>query len=116
VPIHYDARGLPLTVDFNDIVVKQLQGSAKFRRAYLRESVSCMLSGDLVTGKSLLRKYINGTVGFIALGKALKKDSKTLMRMFSKVGNPTVRNFFEAVAYLQKIEGTVLEVVDKKAA
>jgi hypothetical protein len=30
--------------------------------------------------------------------------------MLSPAGNPQARNLFEMVAYLQKIEGTVLEV------
>jgi hypothetical protein len=36
--------------------------------------------------------------------------------MFSPTGNPQAKNLFEIVAYLQKIEGTVLEVVVKRAA
>lgn len=83
--------------------------------ALLREAVCCMLAGDLETGKSVLRKYINGTVGFVQLGADLGRSPKVLMRMFSPTGNPQARNLFET-AYLQKIEGTVLEVVDKTAA
>ncbi len=116
MPVTYDRKGRPLTVDFNDTLMERLQNSSVFRRAYLNEALGCMLADDLAVGKSLLRKYINATVGFIALGNALGRDSKTLMRMFSASGNPTVRNFFEIVAYLQKQEGTVLEVVDRKAA
>ena len=37
------------------------------------------------------------------------------MRMFSAKGNPQARNLFEIVAYLQKAEGTVLEVVERAA-
>jgi hypothetical protein len=107
---------MPLTKSFNDTVKVQLQRSAGFRRALLREAVSSMLSGDLDTGKSVLRKYINGTVGFARLGAELGRSPKVLMRMFSPSGNPQARNLFEIVAYLQKIEGTVLEVVAKKAA
>jgi hypothetical protein len=58
----------------------------------------------------VLREYINGTVGFIALGEALSKSPKSLMRMLSPGGNPHARNLFEMVAYLQKAEGAVLEV------
>jgi len=64
----------------------------------------------LETAKSVLREYINGTLGFIALGQALSKSPKSLMRMLSPEGNPQARNLFEMVAYLQKVEGTVLEV------
>jgi hypothetical protein len=40
------------------------------------------------------------------------------MRMLSPTGNPQARNLFDIVAYLQKIEGTVLEVraIDANAA
>jgi hypothetical protein len=30
----------------------------------LREGVACLLSGDLDTGKAILRDYINATIGF----------------------------------------------------
>jgi DNA-binding phage protein len=107
---------MPLTKDFNETIKEQLQKSEEFRRALLREAVGCMISGDLETGKSVLRKYINGTVGFIKLGDELGRSPKTLMRMFSATGNPQARNLFEIVAYLQKVEGTVLEVVERAAA
>ncbi|HWZ50837.1 MAG TPA: hypothetical protein VNW54_05175, partial [Granulicella sp.] len=79
------------------------------------EAVGNMVAGDLETAKWVLREYINGTLGFIALGEALSKSPKSLMRMLSPVGNPQARNLFEMVAYLQKIEGTVLEVHAKDA-
>ena len=107
---------MPLTKSFNETIKARLQKSEGFRRALLREAVSAMLSGDLETGKSVLRKYINGTVGFTKLGAELGKSPKVLMRMLSAVGNPQARNLFEIVAYLQKHEGTVLEVVDRTAA
>jgi hypothetical protein len=74
-----------------------------------------MISGDLETGKSVLRKYINGTIGFVQLGVDLRRSPKTLMRMFSPSGNPQARNLFEIVAHLQKVEGTILKVVDRAA-
>ena len=51
-----------------------------------------------------------------ASGRALEKSPKGLMRMLSAEGNPQARNLFEMVAYLQKIEGTVLEVHATAAA
>jgi hypothetical protein len=106
---------MPLTKDFNETVKEQLQRSAAFRRALLKEAVGCMIAGDLDTGKSVLRKYINGTIGFVKLGQSLHRSPKVLMRMFSEAGNPQAKNLFEIVAYLQKIEGTVLEVVSRAA-
>jgi hypothetical protein len=107
---------MPLTKSFNETVKAQLEKSGEFRRALLREAVGCMLAGDLDTGKSLLRKYINGTVGFVRLGAELGRSPKVLMRMVSPTGNPQARNLFEIVAHLQKCEGTVLEVVARTAA
>jgi len=106
---------MPLTKDFNQTIRVHLQESEEFRRALLREAITCMISGDVETGKSVLRKYINGTVGFVKLGADLGRSPKALMRMFSATGNPQAKNLFEIVAYLQKIEGTVLEVVDRAA-
>ncbi len=106
---------MPLTKSFNETVKSKLQQSEAFRRALLREAVACMISGDVETGKSVLRKYINGTIGFVKLGADLGRSPKVLMRMFSTSGNPQAKNLFEIVAYLQKIEGTKLEVVDRAA-
>ena len=107
---------MALTKSFNDTVKARLERSEGFRRAMLREAVGCMISGDVETGKATLRKYINGTIGFVQLGADLGRSPKVLMRMFGPTGNPQAKNLFEIVAYLQKLEGTVLEVIDRKAA
>ncbi len=106
---------MPLTRDFNETIKEHLQKSEEFRRALLREAIGCMIEGDVDTGKSVLRKYINGTIGFPKLGEALGRSPKVLMRMLSAKGNPQAKNLFEIVAYLQKVEGTVLEVVERAA-
>ncbi len=95
---------------FSETVKKDLGTSAEFRGALLSEAVACMVSGDVETGKIVLREYVNGTVGFLKLGAALGRSPKSLMRMLSPQGNPQARNLFEMVAYLQKVEGTVLEI------
>jgi hypothetical protein len=104
-----------LTKSFNETVKSRIQKSEGFRRALLREAVGAMIAGDLETGKSILRKYINGTIGFVKLGEELGRSPKVLMRMLGSSGNPQARNLFEIVAYLQRVEGTRLEVVDRAA-
>jgi D-alanyl-D-alanine carboxypeptidase len=106
---------MALAKSFEETVKAKLQGNAKFRKALLREAVSAMIAGDVETGKSLLRKYVNGTVGFVKLGADLGRSPKVLMRMLSQSGNPQAKGLFEMVAYLQKREGTVLEVVESAA-
>jgi hypothetical protein len=103
------------TRKFSDTVKADLAQSTEFRRALLSEALACMAAGDVATGKVVLREYINGTVGFPKLGAALGRSPKSLMRMLSPTGNPQARNLFEMIAYLQKIEGTVLEVRARKA-
>lgn len=107
---------MPNTRRFSDTVRADLENSVEFRRALLSEAVTCMVSGDVETGKIVLREYVNGTVGFLKLGAAIGRSPKSLMRMLSPAGNPQARNLFEMIAYLQKIEGTVLEVRASKAA
>jgi hypothetical protein len=106
---------MPLTRSFRETIQEQL-ADQEFRREFLREAVANMVAGDLETAKSVLREYINGTVGFIALGKALSKSPKSLMRMLSPQGNPHARNLFEMVVHLQRVEGAVLEVKITPAA
>ncbi|HXJ97176.1 MAG TPA: transcriptional regulator [Terriglobia bacterium] len=98
------------TRKFSDTIKADLENNADFRRALLSEAVACMVSGDVETGKVVLREYVNGTVGFLKLGAALGRSPKSLMRMLGPAGNPQARNLFEMIAYLQKVEGTVLEV------
>ena len=106
----------PLTRKHSETVKADLQSSKGFRRALLAEAVGSIVEGDVDTGKAVLREYINGTLGFVALGDAIGKSPKSVMRMLSRQGNPQVRNLFEIVLHLQKIEGAVLQVRAVSAA
>ena len=53
-----------------------LGSDPEFRRALLKESVDCLLEGDMDIGKALLRDYINATIGFEALGRLTGKVAK----------------------------------------
>ena len=101
---------MPLTRDFKVTVRERLQRDPSFREALLEEAVDCLLSGDVETGKSLLRDHVNATIGFIELGGLTDKSPKSLMRMLSPTGNPHARNLFEIIGRLQEREGVRLEV------
>ena len=75
-----------------------------------RKGSSRLLSGDVETGKAVLRDYINATIGFQALGGLTEKSPKSLMRMFGPKGNPQARNLFRIIGFLQKQEGLRLKV------
>jgi hypothetical protein len=57
-----------------------------FREAMLKEDVDAMLAGDVETGKSILRDYINAAVGFGGLSEVTHRPAKSLMRIFSPKG------------------------------
>lgn len=100
---------MPLTREFKDTVQARAAKDPAFREALFQEAVEAMLSGDVDTGKSVLRDYINATVGFEELSGVTHKPVKSLMRMFSPTGNPTAKNLFDVIAFLQKREGISLE-------
>ena len=100
-----EAEQIILTRDFRETVQARAKRDAAFRKALLKEAIDCMLAGNVDTGKTVLRDYINATVGFTVLGVVTNKSPKSLMRMLGPEGNPQARNLFEIVAYLQKSEG-----------
>jgi hypothetical protein len=98
------------TKSFKDLVQRQVKTDKKFAEALLREGVDAMLSGDVDTGKTILRDYIKATVGFEELGRATGAPSKSLIRMFGPRGNPQAKNLFNVIGYLQKRAGVRLRV------
>ncbi len=90
------------TKSFKDLVQQHVKNDAKFSDALLREGIDAMLSGDLETGKTILRDYIKATVGFEKLGAATGAPPKSLIRMFGPRGNPQAKNLFNVISYLQK--------------
>lgn len=107
-----------LTRDFKETLAARVKSDARYRRALLAESVETLLEGDLKTGKSLLRDYINATIGFEKLARIIGKDSKSIHRMLGSKGNPTAENIFSIVKALQDTEKISLHVKPntKKAA
>lgn len=101
---------MPLTRSFKETVKARINHDEEFRNALLREGVECLLSGEVDTGKAVLRDYINATIGFENLGKATDTSPKSLMRMFSSKGNPQAKNLFAVIALLQAQSGIHLEV------
>lgn len=101
---------MPLTRNFKDTIKARLDRDPAFRDELLREGIECFLQGDIETGKSILRNFINATVGFQKLGKATNTQPKSLMRMFSETGNPRAGNLFAVISHLQSENGIRLSV------
>jgi DNA-binding phage protein len=98
------------TKSFKPLVQRHVKNNKKSAEALLREGVDAMLSGDVETGKIILRDYIKATVGFEKLGAATGAPPKSLIRMFGPRGNPQAKNLFSVIGYLQKRAGMRLHV------
>ena len=101
---------MPLTRDFRVTLRERLDHDPGFREALLEEGVQCLLAGEVDLGKSVLRDYVNATIGFRELGGLTAKSPKSLMRMLGPNGNPQARNLFEIIRCLQEREGLHLKV------
>lgn len=101
---------MALTRGFKETVMARVKADPNFGKALLKEGIETMLSGDVDTGKSILRDYIKATVGFEQLGAETSSSPKSLIRMFGPNGNPQVRNLFCVISYLQRHAGISLHV------
>ncbi len=101
---------MALTRDFKQTIQARVQRDPAFREELLKEGIECLLSGDVATGKAVLRDYINATIGFDELGSLTHKSPKSLMRMLGSRGNPQARNLFEIIRHLQHREGLHFEL------
>ena len=95
---------------FKELVQRRVTQDPEFATALLREGIDTMLTGDVDTGKAILRDYIKATVGFEKLGEATATPPKSLIRMFSPRGNPQARNLFGIIGYLQRQAGVELHI------
>jgi hypothetical protein len=102
---------MPLTRDFKETIMADLQRDRAFRAAYLAEAIGCMHGGEFAVGKRMLRNYINGTVGFEELSKAVGSPAKSLMRMLSDTSNPHADKLFGILSHLQAKDRLKVQMV-----
>ncbi len=93
---------MALTRHFKETIVSRVKSEPAFARALLEEAVSLLLNGDPETAKLILRDLVNATIGFEALAGDLHKPSKSLHRMLSLAGNPTMENLSAILVAIKK--------------
>ncbi len=101
---------MPLTRSFKETVQARARAEPAFRQALLAEAIEALLQGEVAVGKSVLRDYINATIGFETLAAAVGTQPKSLMRMFGPQGNPTTSNLMSVIAHLQRMSGVSVHV------
>ena len=101
---------MALTRHFIETIKDRAETDPEFRIGLLTEAAECFLNGEVAVGKTLLRDYVNATVGFQKLGKLVDKKPESLMRMLSDKGNPRVDNLSRLIGTLLQHEGIGLHV------
>ncbi len=101
---------MPLTHDFKETIRARAQSETDFRQALLREAVECVINGDLAVGKSVLRDYVNATVGFQDLAKQTQIPAKSLMRMLGPKGSPSAANLSRILTACRRRKASIFEL------
>ena len=83
---------MTLTRDFKQTVVERVGRDPDFAKALLDEAATLFLSGEPDAARLILRDLVNATVGFESLAEMTHKPSKSLHRMLSRKGNPSMDN------------------------
>lgn len=93
---------MALTRDYKETIRERAERDPKFTVSLMNEAVSAFLDGDAETARIILRELVNSTIGFELLSKELNKSSKSVHRMLSRKGNPTMDNLTGILTILQK--------------
>lgn len=104
---------MTLSRDFKHTVVERVQREPAFAKAMLDEAATLFLNGEPDTARLILRDLVNATVGFETLARKTNKPSKSLHRMLSSSGNPSMDNLaaiFGAVRKSLKVDMRVQTV------
>jgi DNA-binding phage protein len=81
-----------LTRDFKETVVARVERDPAFAKALLDEATTLLIGGEAETARLILRDLVNATLGFEQLEKLTDVPSKSLHRMLSSKGNPSMDN------------------------
>jgi len=108
---------MALTRDFKKTVVARVERDPAFARGLLDEATTLLISGEAETARVILRDLVNATLGFEQLSKLTDVPSKSLHRMLSPKGNPSMDNLaaiFGAVS--SKIHRSTRTIRQRSAA
>lgn len=83
---------MALTRNFKLTVIERVERDPEFAKALLDEAATLFLSDEPETARLILRDLVSATVGFEQLAVITDKPSKSLHRMLSPNGNPSMDN------------------------
>jgi len=83
---------MALTRSFKQTVIERAERDPAFAQALLDEAATLFLNGEPEAARVILRDLVNATIGFEQLAALTDKPSKSLHRMLSANGNPSMDN------------------------
>ena len=101
---------MALTRDYKWSIRERAKKDPKFALSLMNEAVTSFLSGEPETARTILRELVNSTMGFERLAEALGKPSKSVHRMLSPKGNPTMDNLTNIFSILREKLDFIIEV------
>src|SRR5262245_9205883 len=107
---------MPLTRDFRRTVVERVRRDPAFAKALLDEAATLFLNGEPHASRLILRDLVNATVGFEELSAETARPAKSLHRMLSEKGNPTMDNLAAILYVLRKRLGVEIKAHTVEAA
>jgi|SRR5579872_184678 len=107
---------MALRRDSRHTVVERVKRDPAFAKALLDEALRLFLNGEPETARLVLRDLVNATVGFERLAAATGKPAKSLHRMLSTNGNPSMDNLSVILGVLRKKLRVKLESRTVRAA
>lgn len=107
---------MALTRDFRQTVAERVERDPAFARALLDEAATLFLNGEPDTARMILRDLVNATAGFEQLAKLSGKPAKSLHRMLSASGNPSMDNLATIFDVLRGVLKVEIEVRAVEAA
>lgn len=105
-----------LTRDFKETVKQRAGRDPAFAKAMLDEAATAFLNGEPHVARLILRDLINASVGFEALAAETNRPSKSLHRMLSEKGNPSMDNLAAIFGAVRKRLGVAIEAHAVEAA
>ncbi len=100
---------MALTQDFRITIVERIKREPEFAVGLLDEAITVYFGGEANVARSMLREIVNGTLGFELLAKQTKIPPKSLHRMLSGKGNPSMDNLALILGALQAHMGVATQ-------
>jgi DNA-binding phage protein len=107
---------MALTREFKETVKERVARDAVFAKAMLDEAATAFLNGEPHLSRLILRDLVNASVGFEELANDTNRPSKSLHRMLSENGNPSMDNLAAIFGAVRTRLGVVIEARAVEAA